>query len=169
MIKVVLGDITKLEVDAIVNAANTYLTPGRGVDAAIRHAAGHELSEAMERLGGCDVGEARLTLGFHLRAKYVIHTVSPVWRGGSFDEAQALRSCYRSAFRVAMDKDLRSIAFPCIGTGAFGFPKQEAAEIAYTEIDAFEDRFSNVIICCFEQEDEKIYLELLSGARTGRW
>ena len=126
MIKVICGDITKLKVDAIVNAANTGLIPGGGVDGAIRRAAGHELNEACERLGGCPVGEVRLTIGFHLPARYVIHTVGPVWHGGGQGEAEFLHSCYRNSFKEAMDRDIRTIAFPCISTGIYGYHKQEA-------------------------------------------
>ena len=146
MIKVICGDITKLKVDAIVNAANARLIPGGGVDGAIRKAGGHELGEAIDRLGGCPVGEARLTLGFHLPSKYVIHTVAPIWNGGDSSEAEFLTNCYRSAFRIAMDNDMRSIAFPCLGTGAYGFPKREAAIIAYEQMEAFEDRFSEIVV-----------------------
>jgi len=168
MIRVARGDITKLNVDAIVNATNTQLFPGQGVDASVRRAAGYELTEAMDRLGGCPVGEARLTLGFHLPANYIIHTVSPIWRGGDNGEPGLLRRCYRAVFRIAMDNDLRSLAFPCIGTGAFGYPKREAAELAFSEISAFEDRFSEVVVCCFNHENEKIYLDLLGSVRGNR-
>lgn len=161
MIKVICGDITKLEVDAIVNAANIDLVPGGGVDGAIRAAAGHELNEACERYDGCPVGEVRLTLGFHLPARYVIHTVGPVWQGGDQGEAELLRSCYHESFKLAMDKDMRSIAFPCISTGAYGYPKQLAAEIALEEMQTFENRFAKIIACCASEEDEKIYLEIM--------
>ncbi len=164
MIRVICGDITKVRADAIVNAANSQLAAGGGVDGAIRRAAGYELTEAIDRLDGCPVGEARLTLGFHLPAKYVIHTVAPVWQGGESGEADLLRRCYRSVFRMAMDNDMRSIAFPCLGTGAYGYPKQEAAEIAYEEMDSFENRFSEIIVCCYSHDDEKIYLDLSSRA-----
>jgi len=161
MIKLVCGDITKLKVDAIVNAANSELTSGGGVDGAIRRAAGHELNEACERLGACPVGEARLTRGFHLPARYVIHTVGPVWQGGEQDEAELLHRCYHQSFRLAMDRDLRSIAFPCISTGVYGYPKQQAAAIAVAEMKIFEDRFAEIIACCHSLEDEKIYSSLL--------
>lgn len=157
MIKVVCGDITKLKVDAIVNAANTDLIPGGGVDGAIRGAAGHELNEACERLDACPAGEVRLTLGFRLPARYVIHTVGPVWQGGDQGEAELLRRCYHESFKLAMDRDLRSIAFPCISTGVYGYPKQQAAAIAVEEMKIFENRFAEIIACCHSQEDEKIY------------
>lgn len=161
MINVICGDITKLAVDAIVNAANRALAPGGGVDGAIRHAAGHELDEACARLGGCPVGEARLTPGFRLPARYVIHTVGPIWQGGERGEAELLRSCYRNSFKLAMDRDFRSIAFPCISTGIYGYPRREAALIAVEQMRLFEDRFAEIIACCHNPEDEKLYLELL--------
>lgn len=161
MIKVICGDITKLKVDAIVNAANAALRPGGGVDGAIRRAAGHELNEACRRLGGCPTGEARLTPGFRLPARYVIHTVGPVWQGGDRGEAELLRSCYRESFKLALDQDLRSIAFPCISTGVYGYPRGAAAKIAVLEMQSFEERFVEIIACCHSKEDEKIYLDLL--------
>jgi O-acetyl-ADP-ribose deacetylase (regulator of RNase III) len=161
MIKVIRGDITKLKVDAIVNAANSALKPGGGVDGAIRRAAGHELNEACDRLDGCPTGQVRLTPGFHLPARYVIHTVGPVWQGGNHGEAELLRSCYHESFKLAMDKDFRSIAFPCISTGIYGYPAEAAAEIAVAEMQTFENRFDEIIACCHSEEDEKLYLELL--------
>jgi len=161
MIKVVCGDITKLEVDVIVNAANTGLIPGGGVDGAIRRAAGHGLNEACERLDGCPVGEVRTTRGFHLPAKFVIHTVGPVWQGGNHGEKEMLHRCYRESFRAAMDKDLRSIAFPCISTGVYGYPREQAAVVAMEEMQFFDNRFAEIIACCHSEDDERIYLELL--------
>ncbi len=161
MIKVVCGDITKLNVDVIVNAANPSLAPGAGVDGAIRRAAGYELNEACERLDACPTGEARLTLGFHLPARYVIHTVGPVWQGGDQGEAELLHNCYHESFKLAMDRDLRSIAFPCISTGIYGYPKRQAAVIALEEMKLFENRFAEIIACCYSQEDEKIYSSIL--------
>ncbi len=161
MIKVVCGDITKLNVDVIVNAANPGLNPGAGVDGAIRRAAGHELNEACERLDGCPVGEARLTLGFHLPARYVIHTVGPVWQEGDQGEAELLHHCYHESFKLAMDRDLRSIAFPCISTGIYGYPKRQAAAIALQEMRVFENRFAEIVACCHSQEDERIYSSIL--------
>lgn len=161
MIKLILGDITTLKVDAIVNAANAELAPGGGVDGAIRRAAGHELNEACDRLEGCPTGEARLTLGFHLPAKYVIHTAGPVWHGGDHDEAELLRQSYRSCFKQAMDRDVESIAFPCISTGVYGFPKEKAATIALKEMRFFENKFDEIIICCHSEGDRRIYLQLI--------
>lgn len=161
MIKVVCEDITQLRVDAIVNAANTALRPGGGVDGAIRRAAGPELNQACERLGGCPTGEARLTPGFRLPARYVIHTAGPVWQGGAHNEAELLKRCYRESFKWALDKGLRSIAFPCISTGVYAYPREAAAKIAVTQMQAFEDRFTEIIACCHSEDDEKIYLNAL--------
>ena len=162
MIKVICGDITKLGVDAIVNAANSALLPGGGVDGAIRRAAGHEMDDALARLGGCPVGEARLTLGFHLPARYVIHTVGPIWQGGNHGEPDLLHNCYRSCFKLAMDHDMRTIAFPCISTGVYGYPSRDAAIIAVEQMQFFENHFAQIIACCFSPDDEKLYLELLA-------
>lgn len=161
MIKVICADITKLQVDVIVNAANSALAPGGGVDGAIRRAAGHELDEACARLGGCPVGEVRLTSGFRLPARYVIHTVGPVWQGGDHGEAGLLRNCYRNSFKLALDNDFRTIAFPCISTGVYGYPRQQAAAIALEQMQFFQNRFTEIIACCYSPEDEKTYLELL--------
>src|SRR5579859_7366208 len=129
-ISVVLDDITRQRVDAIVNAANSALLGGGGVDGAIHRAAGPQLLEACRKLGGCPTGEARITPGFRLRAKWVIHAVGPVWRGGAQGEPQLLESCYRSAFSLAQAAQARSIAFPCISTGVYHYPKEDAARIA---------------------------------------
>lgn len=163
MIKVIHGDITKLAVDAIVNAANRALAPGGGVDGAIRRAAGHELDEACARIGGCPVGEARLTPGFHLPAKHVIHTVGPIWQGGERGEAELLRSCYRACFKLATNHGFRSIAFPCISTGIYGYPQREAALVAVEQMQRCVDAFDEIVACCHGSEDERIYLELLGG------
>ena len=163
MIKVVCGDITKLEVDAIVNAANSALVDGSGVNGAIHKVAGHELSEACQRIrGGCPAGEARITPGFRLPARFVIHTVGPVWRGGSHGEAELLAKCYHESFKLALDYDVQSIAFSSISTGVFGYPKDKAAEIAVREMRTFENHFAQIVACCFSREDEKRYLTLLN-------
>lgn len=159
MIEIKVGDITKERVDALVNPVNPELIAGGGVDAAIRKAAGYSIDEAIARLDGCPVGEVRLTLGFHLPARYVIHASGPVWQGGDKGEADLLRSCYREAFKLAMDKDMRSVAFPCISTGNFGYPKEEAAAIALEEMERFEARFAKIVVCCHNEDDAKIYLD----------
>jgi len=167
-IRVVRGDITKLSVDAIVNAANEALRPGGGVDGAIRRAAGPELNEACRKLGGCPTGEARITPGFRLPAKYVIHTVGPVYQGGSRHEAELLRSCYLNSLRLAEEHQLRSIAFPCISTGVYGYPKPEACTIA---VEATLDWLrkhalpEEVIFCCFEEEDYRLYEQEINKQR----
>jgi O-acetyl-ADP-ribose deacetylase (regulator of RNase III) len=162
MIRVVRGDITNLHVGAIVNAANTSLLGGGGVDGAIHRAAGPDLLTACKNIGGCPTGDARITPGFELPAKWVIHTVGPVWRGGDQGEADLLESCYRRSLDTALDHGIRSIAFPGIGTGVYGYPKQEAARIALTVMRDYDDRFDEIIVCCFTGEDEAVYLALLN-------
>lgn len=133
-IAVVQGDITRQDVDAIVNAANESLRGGGGVDGAIHRAAGPELLEACIQIGGCPTGEARITKGYRLPARYVIHTVGPIWRGGDQDEAAQLAACYRNALRLAGENDARTIAFPGISTGVYGYPLEDATRIAVTTI-----------------------------------
>ncbi len=162
-ITVVMGDITTMNVDAIVNAANNSLLGGGGVDGAIHSAAGPELLEECRTLGGCPAGEARLTKGYRLPAKWVIHTVGPVWRGGGFGEDELLASCYRSCFALAEQQGLKSIAFPSISTGAYGFPAERASRIAVREMDAFLRREvqMEIIAVCFNQKVYDCYLQAL--------
>ena len=158
------SDITKLKVDAIVNAANTSLLGGGGVDGAIHRAAGRELLEECRTLGGCQTGQSKITEAYRLPCKKVIHTVGPVWRGGSHGEAQLLASCYDTALRLAASHHLKSIAFPCISTGVYGYPQREAAQIALHTIKHHLESglyTGEVILCCFLQEDYNIYRELL--------
>ena len=156
-IKIVKGDITKQEVDAIVNAANTSLLGGGGVDGAIHRAAGTELLEETRKIGGCPTGEAKISRGYRLPAKWVIHTVGPVWAGGRKNEEGLLSSCYRNSFKAARDLGVRSIAFPSISTGAYGFPLERATEIAMDETKKFlgtDKTLTRVVFVCF---GEKVY------------
>ncbi|MDN5353668.1 MAG: O-acetyl-ADP-ribose deacetylase [Candidatus Cloacimonadota bacterium] len=159
-IKVYLGDITKLEVDAIVNAANRSLLGGGGVDGAIHRAAGKQLLAECKTLGGCQTGEAKLTKGYNLPAKFVIHTVGPVWRGGNNRETELLANCYRNSLQLAVQNEVKTIAFPAISTGVYGFPKQKAAQIALREVANFlknNKQLKQVIFVCFDNENYQIY------------
>lgn len=166
-VSVIQGDITRLAVDAIVNAANPRLLGGGGVDGAIHRAAGPKLLEACRALGGCPTGEARITPGFNLPASWVIHTVGPVWRGGSEGEADLLHACYRNSLRLARESGARTVAFPAISTGVYGYPKEEAAEIALeTLLNA--DGFEELTACCFSEADAELYHSKLAEQKQYR-
>jgi O-acetyl-ADP-ribose deacetylase (regulator of RNase III) len=155
MLSVIVADITTLKLDAIVNAANESLLGGGGVDGAIHRAAGPELLEECRKIGGCPTGEARITLGYRLPARHVIHTVGPVWRGGNHGERQSLASAYRSSLDLALQKSLRTIAFPAISTGVYGFPAEPAAEIAVRAVNEVATlnpgAFDEIVFCCFSE------------------
>ena len=158
------GDITRIEVDAIVNAANSALRRGGGVDGAIHRAAGPDLQAECLELGGCETGQAKMTGAYHLPAKHVIHAVGPVYRGGTGGERELLASCYRESLRVAVEHQLESIAFPGISTGIYGYPKEEAAAVAVGEVSRFlesDQSIRQVIFCVFDDESLHIYRRLL--------
>jgi O-acetyl-ADP-ribose deacetylase (regulator of RNase III) len=163
-IALVQGDITTLAVDAIVNAANASLLGGGGVDGAIHRAAGPELLEECRTLGGARTGEAKMTKGYRLPARHVIHAVGPVWRGGGAGEDEALASCYRTAMRLAAERGLRSVAFPAISTGVYGFPLERAIRIAVAEVARLLGAGSpveRVTFCCFSPGDREVYERVL--------
>lgn len=163
-IELLKTDITRLQVDAIVNAANSSLLGGGGVDGAIHRAAGPELLEECQTLNGCPTGDAKITGGYRLPAKYVIHTVGPVWRGGTHNEDSLLISCYKNSLRLAVENSCKTIAFPNISTGIYHFPKELAAEIAVNTVKEFlssHTELENVYFICFEEDNYKLYESLL--------
>lgn len=160
------GDITKLDVDAIVNAANSSLLGGGGVDGAIHRAAGPELLAECRALGGCPTGEARITRGYRLLARHVIHTVGPVWRGGTQGEPELLASCYRNSLALAVEHGVRTIAFPAISCGIYGYPIEQAARIAVEETQRFvreHPSIESVLVVCFDDECARAYEQVLAS------
>ena len=170
-IEIVEGDITALDLDAIVNAANEHLAPGGGVCGAIHRASGPALAEACARIGHCPTGEARLTPGFGLKARHVIHAVGPVWQGGGQGEDALLAGCYRHSLELAVENGIRSIAFPAISTGIYGYPLERATRVAIAAVDAGLARHPNierVVFCCFGADVAALYRRLLTDGHRGQ-
>lgn len=166
MIEIKKGDISKEKVDAIVNAANSTLTASGGVDKSIHKAAGPELKKVCSTLGGCETGKTKITKGFDLPAEYIIHTVSPIWMEGKFDESEYLRDCYANALMLADAEGIKSIAFPAIGTGSFSYPKEDAAKIAINTVQEYmkksKTNIEKVVFVLFTDEDFSIYNNILN-------
>ncbi len=168
-LKAIRADITTLKLDAIVNAANSSLLGGGGVDGAIHRAAGRELVHECRLLAGCKTGDAKLTRGYLLPANYIIHTVGPVWNGGVKNEAELLASCYRRVFEVAASRPIRSLAFPSISTGIYGYPIELASRIAVSESQSLMNHFpeiATVVFCCFSDDDLEVYRGVLAELIT---
>jgi O-acetyl-ADP-ribose deacetylase (regulator of RNase III) len=168
ILRAIHSDIVSLNVDAVVNAANSTLLGGGGVDGDIHDAAGPELFEACQRLGGCETGDAKITTGYRMKAAYIIHAVGPIWRGGGRGEPQLLASCYRRSLELAVEQNVTSIAFPSISTGAFGYPIELAAPVAIAEVRNFVRAASSlreVIFCCFSSDDFAVYNRILQEER----
>ena len=161
MIEIIKADITTLHVDAIVNAANCSLLGGGGVDGAIHMAAGPALLDACRKLGGCEEGEVKVTPGFDLPAKMVLHTVGPQWQGGDAGEDRILTSCYENCLQMGLSEGARTIAFPAISTGIYGYPKRQAAMIALSTIHPYNDSYEKIILCCFSDSDVWIYQKVM--------
>ena len=164
-LKVHFGDITSLEVDAIVNAANSSLLGGGGVDGAIHRAAGPDLLTECETLGGCKAGNSKITKGYKLLAKHVIHTVGPIWHGGRNSEEEKLASCYQTSLGLCLSHSIKIVAFPCVSTGVYCFPKERAAQVAIQTCQTFQklnQKAPEIIFCCFEREDYVRYQRLLN-------
>jgi O-acetyl-ADP-ribose deacetylase len=164
IVQIIQGDITKLDIDVIVNAANSSLLGGGGVDGAIHRAAGPELIEECKKLGGCKTGMSKITKGYNLPARYVIHTVGPVWTDGTKDEKELLSSCYWNSLRIAQENALKTIAFPCISTGAYRFPMRLACQIAINTVSDFlktKNDFEKIIFVCFLQKDFSVFSDLM--------
>ncbi|MFD2057749.1 O-acetyl-ADP-ribose deacetylase [Mesorhizobium calcicola] len=169
-IQVHAGDITKMAVDAIVNAANTSLLGGGGVDGAIHRAAGRELEFECRMLNGCKIGEAKITKGYKLPARHIIHTVGPVWQGGGKGEAELLASCYIRSLELAAANDCRTVAFPAISTGVYRYPKEEATQIAVDTVSRFIEKRTlpeTVIFCCFDDQTAELYRQAVAALRKG--
>lgn len=167
-IQIEICDITKLKVDAIVNAANAALLGGGGVDGAIHRAAGSQLLEECKKLNGCKTGEAKLTRGYNLPAKYVIHTVGPIWRGGNDNEELLLRNCYVNSLTLAVENNIRTIAFPAISTGVYGYPREAAANIAVQSVIVFlasNDSIEKVIFSCFDDHIYNLYKDNINARK----
>ncbi len=164
-LNILIGDITEQKVDAIVNAANTTLLGGGGVDGAIHRAAGPQLLEECRTLGGCETGHAKITKGYQLPAKWIIHTVGPVWNGGNRGEKKLLRECYQSCFKLIEKHDIRTVAFPSISTGAYQFPIEKASQIAVEEIKTFllnNKNIKYIFVVCFNEDVYKAYINVVS-------
>lgn len=169
-VEIVQGDITRMAVDAIVNAANTALLGGGGVDGAIHRAAGPQLLEECRHLGGCPTGEAKITRGYELPARFVIHTVGPVWHGGSHGEDELLANCYRNCLRLAAENKIETIAFPSISTGVYRFPIDRACRIVLREVQAFrvnKPSLRKVVFVCFSENDAEVYRRALQELDAG--
>lgn len=165
-IEILKADITQLQVDAIVNAANHTLLGGGGVDGAIHRAAGPELLEFCKTLNGCETGQAKMTPGFNLQSQFVIHTVGPVWRDGKSQEPKLLQDCYENCLKLAIKHNIQSIAFPSISTGVYAYPKKEAAKIALKCMLEMESNFQKIIACVFSEHDKQIYDALFTSLKN---